>query len=193
LSSDAQRGLAPAAGDPDLKPGAIDLLLLVTIDCLREKDFRSDTMPALSRFARRGLLLARTYSAGTRTSVSLSLLHHRMISERPSVAERLTAERIESTLIMSLAEPAYGEGFTRFDTPAQEWYSAKEVTDRALTALAMKRSRPHFLWLHYVDAIASSSGCSARSSATASWRAHWSSSPPITGRASASTVSSFIT
>jgi hypothetical protein len=151
----ADRGLAAAAGTPRPLAGALDLVVLVTIDCLRGDALTPERMPNLSRLAGRGARMSRMYSEGTKTMHSLPFLQRAALGDAP-VAAQLRALGVSSTAIVATnigADDAY-EGFDRFHEPDHDArWTASQVTELALSDLDGARS-PHYLWLHYYDAHA---------------------------------------
>jgi hypothetical protein len=154
--SDEERGLAPPAGDPDLPPGAAKLVLLITVDCLRD-DSLTPAMPALAERARRGLRLERLYAGGTRTMASMPLINTGGPG-RP-LAARLREAGVLSTVVLGVnfpkLEAALGPGageviidHTRVGT------SAEAVNAAVLPRLdaAVKAPGRRFFWIHYFDA-----------------------------------------
>ena len=149
----ADRGLAPAVGTP--RPFApVDLVLLISIDCVRADVLAPDTTPNLWRLASRGALLTQMHSAGSKTIDSLPLLQRPDWSVQP-VAVRLGMAGIQSTAVAAIrfSAPELLAGFSQKHTP--EGYGARwtsqVVTDRALADIELQ-GRPHYLWVHYYDA-----------------------------------------
>jgi hypothetical protein len=152
-----QRGLAPAVGDPDLAPGTIQRVVLISIDCFRSDVLSPKITPNLMRLAERGLVLTKTYAAGSRTVMSLPLML-RGAWHAPTVAEVLEAQRVTTTAIFgyrhgSLGDNVFG-GFASVVRPAKtdRRFRAGEVTDMALDDLRRTAGLPHFAWVHYFDA-----------------------------------------
>jgi hypothetical protein len=153
--SDADRGLAPAAGDPDLPKNALDTVLLVSIDCLRYDALAFDLMPEVARLSTEGVAFERAYSGGTRTHISF-LLMQRGTDEAEPVAVRLQARGVHTSAVMPFDDPALSPseraGFERVAAPADaSWWDATRVTDVAIAALRAS-SGPTYLWVHYIDA-----------------------------------------
>jgi sulfatase-like protein len=140
--TDRQRGLAPAEGDPDLPADGADLVLLVTIDCLRA-DAVPLVMPRLVEHAARGISFDRMYAAATRSDESMSLIATGAAG--PALTAMLEEAGVGVRLIVDDDLPA---------EPAR--LSAADVTARALGYLRTASSEPrrHFAWLHYSDARA---------------------------------------
>jgi arylsulfatase A-like enzyme len=155
--TDADRGLLPEHGDVALPPGAIDRVVLVTIDCWRTDALRPEVMPNVARLAERGLVLTRAYAAGSSTMTTLPLLHRGFDRGAPT-ARSLHEFGIDSTAIVAFhldapdREPA-AAGFTSVEHgTVPKRLGAAEVTDRAILALRATAGRRHYLWLHYSDA-----------------------------------------
>jgi hypothetical protein len=157
-STPAQRGLAAAAGEPDLAPGAIDRVILITIDCLRNDVVTPEVTPNIIRFASRGLRFTKLYGGGSRTATSLPLMLRGAYHATP-VAELLTAAHVSTTAIFGYKHSTIGGnvlgGFASVKRPdlTDHRFRAGEVTDFALDDLrAPANARDHFLWVHYFDA-----------------------------------------
>jgi hypothetical protein len=158
--SDRELGLAPPVGDPALGADDIDLLVLVTVDCMRADALRPDVTPRLSALASRGVTMSRAYSVGAATLVSLAFVQRTDGTHDRTVAKRLADHGIESAFVFSYgfgANPRAGvflDDFTTLHVPAAEKrFDAASVTDRGLEAISHSRGRM-FLWLHYYDAHA---------------------------------------
>lgn len=158
VSTPAQRGLAPAAGEPDLASGDIDRVILITIDCLRNDVLSPAVTPNLLRFAGRGLRFTKLYGGGTRTATSLPLMLRGAYPATP-VADLLTDAHVSTAAIFGYKHSTIGgnvlHGFARIKRPDlnDHRFRATEVTDFALDDLrAPANARDHFLWVHYFDA-----------------------------------------
>jgi hypothetical protein len=158
--SERQRGLAPAQGDPDLAPDAVDLVLLITVDCLRA-DMVSLAMPHLVERAARGLTFDRMYAGGTRTAASMPLIVTGGTSL--TLGTKLKESDIGSSLIMGVNYPVLastiGAGFDHLVLDSEHmWINAVDVTARALGHLRKVTTEPRrqFAWVHYFDAHAPS-------------------------------------
>lgn len=154
--TDADRGLAPPEGDPDLPPGAVDRLLLLTIDCFRVDALRPALTPNLLSLAARGIRFTRAYAGGSQTQISLPLVQRGWDGGVPAAA-RLSRRGVTSTAILSFQManvPAMARGFDTLQgaAPGGRW-TAAEVTERALADLRAHPG-PHYLWAHYYDAHA---------------------------------------
>lgn len=153
--TEAQRGLARAAGDPNLPPGSVELVVLATIDALRWDSLRPDLMPNYSSLGRRGVTFDRAYSNGTRTAVSLPLAqkNHRL---GVALATRLYAAGIKTTAIIGdhkmMGTAAIASTYERVLVPQEDRWEGLEATDHALRAIDETKGSPHFLWIHYYDA-----------------------------------------
>ncbi len=150
------RGLYPAAGAPDLPDGTVDLVLLITVDCLREEDFRPDIMPRTLALSRTGLRFTRAYAAATSTRVATRMMQ-RSLDESLPVAERLRQAGVPSTAVISLRHGIFDvplERFTEVRVPPRGiWrWDANRTTDEALEVLRAGDRR--YLWVHYFDAHA---------------------------------------
>ncbi len=150
----ADRGLAPPAGTPVPIAGTLDLLLLVSIDCMRADALGPETTPNLWRFAARGARMTGMHSAGSKTIDSLPFLQRPDPSAQP-IAARFGRMGITSTAIVAIALGAQEiwSGFGRKVAPETngERWPAPVVTDRVLADLEQRRG-PHYLWVHYYDA-----------------------------------------
>jgi hypothetical protein len=150
----ADRGLAPPAGTPVPLAGALDLLLLVSIDCMRADALGPETTPNLWRFAARGARMTGMHSAGSKTIDSLPFLQQPDPSVQP-IAARFGRMGITSTAVVAIALGAQEIllGFDRKVAPETngERWTAPVVTDLALADLDQRRG-PHYLWVHYYDA-----------------------------------------
>ena len=156
-STDEERGLAPPSGNPDEPEGAIDLVLLITIDSLRADAITPSVAPRLAALARSGRQLTNVYSAGSATLHSLHLLL-RGADDAPPVGELLLKHNIATTVLFAYydqrLEAALFPGFaeTRAPNSKEVRWPARELTERGMTAIAAAGSRRQFLWLHYFDA-----------------------------------------
>jgi len=150
----AERGLAPPVGTPRPIAGPLDLVLLVTIDCLRADALTPDVTPNLWQLAARGVRMARMHSAGSKTSQSLPFLQ-RSTPSAPPVAAQLRSLGVTSTAIAAIGVGTQESlsGFDRSKAPGlfDERWTAHAVTDLALADLASQHG-PHYLWVHYFDA-----------------------------------------
>jgi len=150
----ADRGLAPAVGTPRPIAGALDFVLLVTIDCFRADALAPETAPNLWRLAERGTRMTRMHSAGSKTTDSLPFLQRTDLTAE-SVATRLGSMGIGSTAVIGYGggSPKIVSGFDRKHAPdvyGDRW-TAEAVTDLALADLE-QRPAPRYLWVHYYDA-----------------------------------------
>ncbi len=171
--TDRDRGLERPEGDPDLPPGSIDRVVLITIDCMRYEAMRRDVMPHLIAFAQKGVTFARLYSGGSRTHISLPLVQ-RGSDDAPPASRRLLAAGVTSTAILGYLDGAMRDivdGFKVISStlnrvpwmpamsvlgptdPNDGRFDARLVTDRAIADLHRTATTgPHYLWLHYFDA-----------------------------------------
>ncbi len=153
--TESERGLAPAAGDPNLEPGAIDLVVLVTVDALRADALAPRLMPHAFAAAGQGLLFERTYSSSTRTAQSLPLLQQSHRGGQP-LGLRLAAQGIATTAVVADHDlegtEAIARTFARMVTPEHGRWHATQASERALAAIDDVGSRRHYLWLHFYDA-----------------------------------------
>jgi len=144
---DAARGLAPAAGDPALPPGAVDLVLLITIDCWRADALDPRLMPAVWAFAAGGMRFERMYAAGSSTLASLPMVVG--VGPRgPWVGDIARGRGIAADAVFAGGVPAELWGFPALRHPPS---LAERTTDAALARIAESSSRPRFLWVHYFD------------------------------------------
>jgi hypothetical protein len=163
-ASDAERGLQPPMGDPDLF--GTELVLLVTIDALRADLLRPEIMPRLAGYAARGVSFTRLYAAASRTHTSLPLLL-RGEDRAPPVSEQLARAGIRSTAVLGYRDTRMAEITAGFDVVPLPWTSfpgappppagqprgpidAATLTDRALEAARAPGRR--LLWVHYFGA-----------------------------------------
>jgi hypothetical protein len=158
VSTPAQRGLAPGAGEPDMVAGDIDRVVLITIDCLRNDVVSPAVTPNLLGFASRGVRFTKLYGGGTRTATSLPLML-RGAYPLPPVAQRLTDAHVTTSAIFGYKHSTIGGnvlgGFGSVKRPdvTDHRFRASEVTDFALDDLrSPANARNHFLWVHYFDA-----------------------------------------
>ena len=153
--TDAERGLAPAAGDPNAPAGAIDLMVLVTVDAWRVDSLRLDVMPNATAFAARAVNMSRAYSAGTATRVAMRLAL-RVGADEESVASRLELAGVSTHAVFGFNRPelraTFLDGFKDVPIPRGERWDARETTDIALAMLAQAHTGSRFLWVHYYDA-----------------------------------------
>lgn len=151
--TDADRGLTPPFGSPDLPHGAVDRLVLITIDCLRTDALRPEVMPRLHALAAQGLALTRLYSGGSQTLMSLPLMQRGSDTGLPA-ATRLGRRGITSSAIIgyfTLADAAAGFNLVQVPNAYKQRWSASEVTERGMNELRAAPP-PRYLWLHYFDA-----------------------------------------
>src|SRR5207244_3023028 len=110
----------------------VDLLLLITIDCMRAEAFRESVTPRLAELAKSGRAMTRAYSGGSRTRISLPILQHGYRGSVP-VAHHLGAKGIDSTMVVGLSDRSVirlvSTGFTNVLAPTEGKWSAREVTD----------------------------------------------------------------
>jgi hypothetical protein len=152
--TEAERGLAPPVGDANLAPGMADLVILLTVDALRNEVLRPDVMPALSALAARGVRLERTYSAGTRTIVVLPLVQ-RGGSGGQLLSQRFAAAGAATSLIVGGCDeavvPVIAAGFAHVsDSPERR--SGRVTAQLALAEIDRVGRQRHYLWLHLYDA-----------------------------------------
>jgi hypothetical protein len=143
-AGDAERGLAPPVGEPALAPGAIDRVLLVTIDCWRADALDPALMPATWALAAGGVRFTRLYAAATRTHESIPLILG-VAPAGPNVADRAAAAGVRLDAVIAGPIPSGRVGFRRARTARER---ADAVTDGAIAALA---TGPQLLWVHYFD------------------------------------------
>jgi arylsulfatase A-like enzyme len=158
--TDRQRGLAPPRGDPQLPDDAIDLVLLITVDCLRA-DAVPLAMPRLRELASKGVTFERMYGGGTRTAASMPLIATGGSGLR--LGTKLKAAGVGTSLIMGVNYPYLSADIgTDFDHVVLDtekmWISAVDVTTRARAHLRKISSDPRrqLAWVHYFDAHAPS-------------------------------------
>jgi hypothetical protein len=154
--TDDDRGLAPAAGDPDLAPGVAQLVLLVTIDCWRHDSFRPDVMPHLWELFRHGLSFDRLYTGGSRTRLSLPLVMRGSDDGAP-LPVRLKAAQIRAMALFGFTDDKLNRevlaGFDEKYVPAHARWNARELTNLGLAKIhSTQGDERRFLWMHYFDA-----------------------------------------
>jgi len=152
--TDADRGLAAPVGDANLSPKEADLVILLTVDALRDEVLRPDAMPALSALAARGVRLERTYSAGTRNIVVLPLVQQGGPGGQ-RLSQRFAATGAATTLIVAGCDdavvPVIATGFARVRSSADR-LSGRQAAQQALAEIDRVGRQPHYLWLHLFDA-----------------------------------------
>jgi hypothetical protein len=169
----ADRGLAPAAGSPDLPPHTADLALLITVDCWSSDAFTPQVMPRLTEYAHNGLTFTRLYAGGSRTHLSLPLLQ-RATDRAIPITSRLSSKGVLSTAVMGYYDAQLEEVVAGFQLLNPQTYErpfhpqlaetpvlgggvkaeadATALTNRAIEDLRETAGRPHYLWVHYFDA-----------------------------------------
>ncbi len=156
-ASDADRGLAPPAGNPDEPAGAVDRVLLITIDTFRADAFTPEVAPRLSALAKQGIDFSRLYSAASSTLQSLTLVL-RGTDEAPPVGERLLRSGVNTSALFAYhdqrLQATFFPGFavSHAPTEAELRWSARELTDRAMAHISTAGPRRELLWIHYFDA-----------------------------------------
>lgn len=166
--SEAERGLGPAFGNPNLAPDAVDLVVLITIDALRADALTSALMPNLTAAASRGFAFTNSYAGSTRTSQSLPLLQRGQRGGQP-LGLRLAGHGIVTSAVVADHDlegtEAIAKTFAHVDTPAQGRWSAAEAARHALRAVddqgfdhVAQVGAPgggrRYLWMHLYDAHA---------------------------------------
>jgi hypothetical protein len=152
--TDDERGLAPPHGDANARD--IELVVLVTIDCMRADSLQEEVTPHLWQLGQSGIRLDRLYSAGTRTAQSLPLLLRASDETRP-VASEFGEHAISTTALFSYANGELeganfpGFGVTRAPTAKESRFTAAQVTDQAIATIDSQTGRG-FVWIHYYDA-----------------------------------------
>ena len=154
--TDEDRGLAPPEGEPELAPSEVDRVVLITIDCLRQDAFRAKTMPRLTELAARGLTFTRAYAAGSRTNLSLPLIH-RVTDAGPNIVLQLSRAGVKVDAVVGFRNNPITESFDAdfpdIEQPQvdRERFTAEDVTDRALRKIAAAAGKRQYLWVHYYD------------------------------------------
>ena len=150
----AELGLAPPVGEANLAPEEADLVVLLTVDALRDEVLRPDAMPALSALEARGLRLERTYSAGTRTIVVLPLVQ-RGGPGGQLLSQRLGAAGAATSLVVGGCDeavvPVIAAGFVHVQNAPGRW-SGRTAAQIALAEIDRVGRQRHYLWLHLYDA-----------------------------------------
>ena len=152
--TDADVGLEPPEGDPNMTPGAIDRVILLTVDCFRGDALdRAAMTPGLTRLARRGLRMRRMYTAGTTTATSLRFVQ-RVTQADPTFAQLLASTGVDSLAVFPVPLEIGGivDGFSHAIVPGgrEKRWVAGEVTAKVLAALGSQPS-PRLVWAHYMD------------------------------------------
>jgi Sulfatase len=157
-ATDAERGLAPPAGNPDAPADAVDTVVLITIDTFRADALNDAVTPRLSQLAQSGLQLTRMYSAASSTLHSLALTL-RGSDAAPPFAERLLENGIATRALFAYYDPrlesAFFPGFAESKAPTEKErrWPAKRVIDQAIAELSgAPGPRRQLLWLHFFDA-----------------------------------------
>jgi hypothetical protein len=152
--TDLQRGLLATAGDANLDPQAIDLVVLATVDALRADSLQPSLMPHLVAAGTRGVFFERGYSSGTRTSVSLPLVQTGSRKGLP-LGKRLARAGVATSVVVADASmeglEAIAPSFERVVTPPEGRWPGLDATERALRLVDEVGSRRHYLWVHYYD------------------------------------------
>ena len=141
------RGLAEPAGVPHLPGGAIDLLVLVTIDTWRADALTPELMPRLHALSERGVRFSRAYASGTRTATSLARVH-RASPGRPWLARILDQHGVLARAVVDgHLFPSERYGFAKFE----RMKGAAAITDRAIAHVRTPSAGPRLLWVHYSE------------------------------------------
>ncbi len=153
----ADHGLSPATGSPDLVPDAVDLVVLLTVDCMRAEAFQPEVMPRMWALSRQGLRLERMYAAATSTRIATRVMQ-RGPGDAPPLSRRLQAAGVSSTAVIGLGNELFDgptDGFSEVLHPppgVEASWDAEEVTRQGLASLRSGRAGRRYLWLHYFDA-----------------------------------------
>ena len=144
--SDAARGLAPARGEPALAAGRIQRLVLITVDTWRNDAFVPELMPELSRLARTGLNLTRTYAGGSATRISVPLWF-KPAPGAAGVVSELRAAGIRSTAVLHGLRNVIDD-YRAFDRVVHA-AGARKTTDAALREVEGTAGTRSLVWVHY--------------------------------------------
>lgn len=149
----ADRGLAPPFGAPAPPGGPLDLVVLISVDCMRADVLTPDVTPTMWSLGARGAWMTAMHAAGTKTAHSLPYLQ-RPYAATETVATRLAQSGITSTAVVAIGVgvPDLLAGFDHEHMPRDgERWTAHAATELALADLKERRG-PHYLWVHYYDA-----------------------------------------
>jgi hypothetical protein len=123
-------------GPAMLASGAVDRVVLLTLDTFRPELLREDVMPNLWALTRHGARFERSYASATVTLASVPLLH------RPALGEPSVAELFEKAGVDSHAY-GLGSGFRHNQQGADPL-----VVERTLKVLREHGATPTFVWAH---------------------------------------------
>ena len=153
--TDAQRGLAPPAGEPNLAVGAVDLVVLATIDALRADSLTPRLMPNYCAVGSLGITFERAYSNGTRTAITLPLAQKNYRDGVP-LATRLFNAGIKTTAVIADSglegTAAIATTYELVVKPDHGRWQGLQATEAALRAIDEAGNNRHFLWIHLYDA-----------------------------------------
>jgi hypothetical protein len=140
-------GLGPLRGDPALARGAVDLVVLITIDTLRADAFTPALLPRTFAALPGAAHFDRAYAAGPNTAMAMPSIHKPQRGA-PFVAETLKQRGIDTRAVVSAHWFPPGDfGFARFEDSA----GAARVTRALLAHLPAASARPMLLWGHYSE------------------------------------------
>ena len=152
---DEEIGLLPPLGDAAYRPGTVDLVLLITVECFRADAMTRRAMPHLWAAARRGMVFPRAYAAASMTQHSLAAIHGKITSAHLSTADRLQPLGVITNSVIGWRDEPYpnitGHGMGFGHRSFLPGGSSAGVTDTALQLIQEAGRGRHHLWLHYWD------------------------------------------
>ena len=139
------RGLAEPHGSASLPQGAIDRLILISIDTMRPELLRPDVMPNLYALAEKGARFSRAYPGGTCTQISLPLFH-RPRSDLPSVIGKIVSAGIDAYSVPFQGRRGFPKPAARAEIDSDD---ERTKTEPGLRFLKAESTQPKYLWIHY--------------------------------------------
>ncbi|MFH1800613.1 MAG: sulfatase [Candidatus Omnitrophota bacterium] len=153
------------------KPQELDVVL-ITIDALRADHlgcygYNRDTSPNIDALAREGTLFTQAIAQASWTPPSVGIITtstypptHRLLDwgdtlnpDIPTLAESLKARGYKT--VFAGANPAFRDGLHGSSRGFDEFYNegvpASVLTQKASELVGKDRSKPFFLWIHYMD------------------------------------------
>jgi arylsulfatase A-like enzyme len=176
----AARPAATPAASPSPVAGNPLNVLLITIDTLRADHlgaygYARATSPHIDALAARGALFARAYTYWPKTRGSFVMMmtgrrpsqngygksHPVLVDFNPTLAGAMQAAGYDTAAVVDnpnvAAQHGYAKGFARYRETWEEKAlgdevgRARAITEDGIAFLRASRSRPFFLWLHYVS------------------------------------------